>query len=232
LKDFSSRAYNSGKNLIPGRFGVGYNMTKTQNHPSYNAVRDDQNQLRSPRILASNQGVYAQRPKKTKISIYRNNSPIISKNNFYSKNKSNNFFPKKEYLKVNNMEQKSQNKSRFKLRKNKFIDEVTVKYSHIQRSVSHQITRKPSNIHYKRSTRRKRQEDRSNEKEKDRVMSPDYDNNRKTLTSFTSLSPKIKRRFGSVTVGKVIRKRPISRTYEKSSTMKADTHAHEHPLRR
>ena len=188
--------------------------------------------MRSPKII-SNNGNYVHRTKRTKISIYRNNSPIISNPNFYKSDNNKNFFSKKEYL-HKHPNQESQNNSRFNKRKNKFIEDINknVKYSLTIRSISHQLTRK--NNQYIKSKEHKEDQDPSSQKrEIKRSKSPVTIKTSKKETSFTSLSPKIKRRFGSVTVGKVVRKRAISRNYEKSPTVQIEPiKTVENPLRR
>lgn len=172
--------------------------------------------IRSPRFIASH-GKYIQRQHKKNISIYRNTSPCISKlekKSFKPSLKSENKYftsvtkSKKELEDLNKI--KNGSFSKFLIKNQNLERNISKKIylNQTKRSISQQITKKPSynsriNNFEPRNFLRK--------KEKERAKSPLSISQVDQRPDFTSLSPKIKRRFGSVTVGKVIRKREITK---------------------
>lgn len=205
-------------------------MIKTP--PSYNLLMRDNciNTMRSPRVVPS-RGNYIQRPIKAKISIYRNVSPTMKKPRYYdtmepktgTHERTINFdqnqpsVPHKNGPTSSELESKNSPPENFKTQK---YGERIIRRDcgvNIKRSISHQITRTHSKT---KNNRRNNFEPKiiSNEPIK-RPISPLANRERPKRAEFTSLSPEVKRRFGSVTVGKVVGKREIGRSQSKSSTI-------------
>lgn len=199
---------------------------------SYNLLMgvDCVNTIRSPRMIPPH-GNYLQRPLKTKVSIYRNVSPAMKKRRFFETMEPKTNAPERVVnFDSNQLEQRIKNgnlcqeqdqniRSTVGPEKPKFEETITrnKQTTSFKRSISHQITRHNSRS---KNTRRNKFEEKMVKKEfPERAISPMADRVRIKRPVFTSLSPEVKRRFGSVTVGKVVGKREIGRSQSKSSTI-------------
>lgn len=156
-----------------------------------------------------------------KINLYRNASPGIwcesRKEMTKVKETENPFFRNLTIGGEVDVENKSE-QSRFKQRRQQFERdlEVKVRVSKVKRAASHQITRNRRESKDVKIERARRSPRFLNKKKKDSRSSS---KKRHKIGEFTSLSPKIKRRFGSVTVGRVVGKREISQKIRKSSNI-------------
>ena len=121
----------------------------------------------------------------------------------------------------------TQNKevSRFRMKNTRLVEEVSrIRLQNSKRSGSQKICRKQSSSK-KKATSRKLP---SNEKKSNQSESKE----KSKKENFSSLSPKVKRRFGSVTVGKVVGKREISKKVRKSNCASKQFQLTKTPLRR
>jgi hypothetical protein len=174
------------------------------------------------------------RTQKRKISLYRNASPgIVWKQ--YKKNQSPCDSPDKKpnfvqkillgKSEIKNIDrtinENDRSRSRFQKKTEHFNKdlEIKVRISNVKRAVSQKITRKTCEAPKKRNLRHFNLNQSSGAKENRRIVSRSPIKKETKIGDFTSISPKVKRRFGSVTVGRVVRKREISRSIRKSSNL-------------